>query len=170
MQLHGNITINGKLYSKGTDVSWYLIYPFFLFHMLAFGASGFLIAYADKHTPVAFLYVHGGLAILVYTVFYVAIFGLDEVKWMFINAGLGLLGIYCQIGWLMSLFGRKIGDYPFYVHIIPFMYFVLYTFLIRHAILDITRSRENEQRKKVVEYLYIAISVAIYGGFHLMGM
>ena len=126
------------------------------------------MAYSGGQVPVPFLYVHGGLAIVVYTGFYIAIFGLDDVKWMFINAGLGLLGIYSQIGWLLSMFGRKIGDYPFYIHVIPFMYFVLYTFLIRHAILDITQSRDNEPRKKTVEYLYIAISIAVYVGSYLL--
>ena len=105
---------------------------------------------------------HGGFAIAIYTVFYLAIFGLDEVKWMFINAGLGLLGIYSQIGWLLSLFGRNIDDYPIYVHVVPFLYYVLYTFLLRHAILDITQSREDEQKKTMVEYVYIVVSVAIY--------
>ena len=60
--------------------------------------------------------MHGGIAIVVYTVFYLAIFGLDEVKWMFINGGLGVLGIYSQIGWILGLFGRKISDYPVHVH------------------------------------------------------
>jgi hypothetical protein len=93
---------------------------------------------------------------------YLAIFGRDEVKWMFINAFLGLLGIYSQIGWLLSLFGKKIGDYPFYVHVIPFLYFVLYTFLLRHAVIDITRSRENPRRRNLIENCYIAISIAVY--------
>jgi len=162
MKLHGNITINNQTYAKGTDIPWYKVYPFFLVHMLLFGGSGFLMAYCDSPPSVPFLYAHGGFAIAVYTIFYLAIFGLDEVKWMFINAGLGLLGIYSQMGWLLSLFGKNIGDYPVYVHVIPFLYFVLYTFLIRHAILDITQSREDEQKKKSVEYAYIAISVAIY--------
>ena len=120
------------------------------------------MAYFDKGAPVLFLYVHGGLAILIYTVFYLAIFGRDEVKWMFINSGLGFLCIYSQIGWLLSLFGKKVSDYPVYIHVIPFLYFVLYTFLIRHALLDITRSREDNKKKKRVEYGYIAISVGIY--------
>jgi hypothetical protein len=164
MKLHGNITINRRFYAKGEDVPWLKIYPLFLLHMLVFGGSGFAIAYLTPFPEMApfFLYVHGGFAIAVYTVFYLRIFGLDEVKWMFINAGLGLLGIYSQIGWLLSLFDRNIGDYPVFVHVIPFLYFVLYTFLIRHAILDITQSREDEQKKKSVEYAYIAISVAIY--------
>jgi hypothetical protein len=132
--------------------------------MLAFGGSGFLMAYSSNGTldAVLFLYMHGGFAIAVYTLFYLMVFGLDEVKWMFINAGLGLLGIYTQIGWLLNLFGKNIHDYPFYIHVVPFLYFVLYTFLLRHAILDLTQSRENEKQKKIVEYLYIAASASIY--------
>jgi hypothetical protein len=162
MKLQSNISINNQTYAKGTDIPWYKIYPFFLLHMLMFGGSGFLMAYANDPPHVLFLYAHGGFAITVYTAFYLSIFGRDEVKWMFINALLGLLGIYSQIGWLLSLFGKKIGDYPFYVHVIPFLYFVLYTFLIRHAVMDITQARECPQKKKLVENSYIAISVAVY--------
>lgn len=162
MKLQGEITVNGQKYAKGTEIPWFKIYPFFLVHMLMFGGSGFFMAYGAKNVPVIFLYAHGGIAISAYTIFYLAIFGRDEVKWMFINAGLGLLGIYCQIGWLLSLLGKNIHDYPFYVHVIPFLYYVLYTFLIRHAVLDLSQSRENPERKKLVENLYVAISVAFY--------
>jgi len=168
MKLKSNIKINKRTYAKGTDISWYVIYPFFLVHMLAFGGSGFLMAYSSPGTPLYFLYAHGGFAILIYTVFYIAIFGRDEVKWMFINSGLGLLGIYSQIGWLLSLFGKKASDYPIYVHVIPFLYFVLYTFLIRHAVLDLMKAREDETRKKRVEYGYVATSVAIYAISYLL--
>lgn len=162
MKLHGSISIGNKAYAKGDTIPWYMIYPFFLVHMLVFGVSGFVMAYAASRPPMAFICFHGGLAILVYTVFYISIFGLDEVKWMFINAALGLLGIYSQIGWLLSLFGKKIGDYPVYVHVVPFLYFVLYTFLIRQVILDLTQAREDNTRKQIVEYGYVAASVAFY--------
>ncbi|NOY69905.1 MAG: hypothetical protein GXP53_10555 [Deltaproteobacteria bacterium] len=162
MKVHGNISINNKTYVKGANIPWHQIYPFFLIHMLVFGGSGFFLAYGDGRPDVFLLFIHGGFAIIIYTVFYLVIFGCDEVKWMFINAALGLLGIYTQIDWLLSLFGRRADDYPIYVHVIPFLYFVLYTFLIRHAVLDITQSREDSNRKKRVEYGYIAISVAIY--------
>ena len=161
MKLNGKISINGRTYAKGEEVPWHKIYPLFLFHMLMFGGAGFLIAYAPKQPDILFLYMHGGFAILLYTVFYLVIFGLDDVKWMFINAGLGLLGIYTQIGWILSLFGRKVGDYPLKVHVIPFLYYVLYTFLLRHALLDFTRAREDEEKKKKVEYSYIAASALI---------
>ena len=162
MKLQGTISINNQTYAKGTDIPWHKVYPFFLLHMLVFGGSGFLMAYANSRPPVLFLYLHGGFAITIYTLFYLTMFGRDEVKWMFLNAFLGLLGIYTQIGWLLSLFGKKIGDYPFYVHVIPFLYFVLYTFLLRQAIMDITQSRDDPAKKKRIENWYIAISVAVY--------
>lgn len=162
MKLHSDIRINGKHFKKGDNISGLVIYPFFLIHMLAFGASGFFLAYNDLNTPVQFLYMHGGFAILIYTIFYLAIFGVDKVKWMFINGALGLLGIYSQIDWILSLFDREVSDFPWHVHVIPFLYFVLYTFLIRQMLLDLTKSRDNEKRKKFVERSYIAASVVIY--------
>jgi hypothetical protein len=161
MRLHGTLTITGRTYAAGTEVPWTRIYPFFLLHMLVFGGSGFLMAYGTHHVPLVFLYLHGGFAILIYALFYVAIFGVDEVKWMFINAGLGVLGIYAQVGWLLSWFGKRIEDYPVSVHVVPFLYFVLYTFLLRHALLDLTGSRDDPPRRKAVEYAYIAVSVLI---------
>lgn len=168
MKLHGAITINNKKYPKGSDIPWYQIYPFFMLHMLAFGGSGFLMAYGPKHPPTGFLYMHGGIAIAVYTAFYLAIFGFDEVKWMFINSFLGLLGIYSQIGWILALFGRKIEDYPLSVHLIPFLYFILYTFLLRQAALDITGARDDPGKQKQVEYGYVGISLIGYVGSYLM--
>jgi hypothetical protein len=162
MKLHGEITINGRRYTKGSEVPWQTIYPFFLLHMLAFGGSGFFMAYAADHIPLFGIYAHGGIAILVYTGFYLIIFGRDEVKWMFINAALGCLGIYTQIDWILSLFGKTISDYPFYLHVIPFLYFILYTFLLRQAVLDLFRARDNEVRKNLVEYGYIILSVLFY--------
>jgi hypothetical protein len=145
--------------AEGFHSKW--IYPFFLLHMLMFGGSGFLMAYAQERPDIFFLYLHGGIAILVYTVFYVAIFGRDEVKWMFINAALGVLGIYGQMGWLLSLFGKRIGDYPLSVHVIPGLYFVLYTFLLRHAVLDLAGARDDEAKKRTVEYSYVVVSVLL---------
>ncbi|MBI4350375.1 MAG: hypothetical protein HY550_02950 [Elusimicrobia bacterium] len=169
MKLHRGLSINGKEYPAGSEVPWYQIYPFFLFHMLMFGGSGFLMAYMDGGPPHVFLYLHGGLAIFIYTVFYLSIFGADEVKWMFINAGLGALGIYTQMGWLLAPFGKKLGDYPFSRHIIPFLYYVLYTFLLRQALLDLGGAREDGGRKKVVENGYIVLSLAASAACFALG-
>jgi hypothetical protein len=160
MKLHSSLTVNGRAYASGDEIPGVFVYPFFLIHMLAFGVSGFVLAYSGA--PVMFLYMHGGIAILVYTIFYLAIFGRDEVKWMFINAGLGLLGIVTQIDWVLSLFGKRVADYPPYVHIVPFLYFVLYTFLIRHAVLDLLGARDDDTKQTRVQYAYIGASVAVY--------
>ena len=162
MKLHGNLQIGGKSYKKGDTVPVLFIYPFFLFHMAMFGMAGFFMAYGAKNVSVFFLYMHGGIAILVYTVFYFTIFGRDEVKWMFINAGLSVFAIYSQIDWLLFLFGKRVSDFPWYIHVIPFMYMVLYTFLIRQAVIDLTASRDNLQRRKLVESIYVIVSVVVY--------
>lgn len=161
MKLRSGLTINNKFYPKGSHISWFMIYPFFMVHMLMFGGSGFFLAYGDD-TDVFFLYMHGGIAIFVYIIFYFAIFGIDQVRWMFTNAGLGFLGIYSEIDWILSWFNKHVEDFPWYVHVIPFLYYILYTFLLRQALIDITGSRNNADRMKVINYLYVTVSLVFY--------
>ena len=156
------IYINGKPVQNPAAAKWF-IYPFFGIHMLMFGLSGFLMAYGSNAPAVGFMYLHGGIAILVYLVFYVSIFGRDEIKWMAINAMLGVLGIYSQIGWILARFGKHIDDYPWYVHVTPFLYYVLYTFLLRQFLLDATRSRDNPTRRAWVNNAYVTLSLVVYG-------
>ena len=141
---------------------WF-IYPFFGIHMLMFGLSGFVMAYATQRPELLFMYLHGGIAIAVYLAFYLAIFGRDEVQWMLINACLGVLGIYSQVGWILARFGKRIDDYPWYVHVTPFVYYVLYTFLLRQFLLDLTHSRVDPRRKRVVDAAYVLGSLLVYG-------
>jgi len=140
------------------------IYPFFGIHMLMFGLSGFFMAYSSSRPDLLFIYMHGGIAIVVYLAFYLAIFGRDEVKWMLINAALGVLGIYSQVGWLLARFGKRIDDYPWYVHVTPFLYYMLYTFLLRQFLIDVTRSRDNPARRALVNNAYVAVSLLVYLG------
>ena len=100
-------------------------------------------------------------------VFYLVIFGRDEVKWMLINAALGILGIYSQIGWILAKFGKDIDNYRWNVHVVPFLYYILYTFLLRQFLLDLTRSRDNPGRRKLVDAVYVVGSLLVYGGFLL---
>lgn len=169
MKIRGGIRINGQQYEAGAEIPWYRVYPFFLVHMLMFGGSGFLMAYSASPAPLFFIYLHGGFAILVYTLFYLTIFGLDEVKWMFINAGLGLVAIYTQVAWLLSLFGKRIEDYPASSHVIPFLYYVLYTFLLRNALLDIFGARDDEGRRLLVDRGYVALSLLLSAASFFLG-
>jgi hypothetical protein len=166
MKMHGSVTFNGRPYSSGDEIPAAFVYPFFLIHMLAFGGAGFVMAYSG--VPIEIVFMQGGIAILVYVIFYLVIFGLDEVKWMFINAGLGLLGIVSQINWLLSLFGKHVADYPAYVHIIPVLYFVLYTFLIRHAVVDLFGVRDDEAKRSKAELGYIGATLAFYLFTHML--
>jgi len=168
MKLHGELSVNGKSYKKGDDVHWLCIYPFFFVHMGMFGLSGFFLAYADKESPTFFLFLHGGFAIFIYTIFYKTIFGMESIKWMFINGALGLFGIYSELDWILSLFGTEIGDYPPYTHIIPFLYYILYTFLLRQAFLDFTRSRDDAEKQRRAERKYIIISMVVYAIFYVI--
>lgn len=145
------------------------IYLFFGVHMLMFGLSGFYLAYSQDGPDVLFQYMFGGFAIFVYLVFYVVIFGIDQVKWLLINAALGILGIYAQIGRILDRFGKDIDAYPWYVHVVPFLYYVLYTFLLRQCLLDATGSRDNPRRRAWVERIYVAGSLLLYGWMLLRG-
>jgi hypothetical protein len=85
-----------------------------------------------------------------------------------INAGLGVFGIYSEMNWLLSFFGKSMDAYPVTVHIVPFVYYVLYTFLLRQAVLDATGSRSDEARRTIVNRCYVGASLLIYGGIYLL--
>lgn len=140
-----------------------VLYAFFGVHMLMFGLSGFFMAYGSSSPDLFFLYMHGGIAIFVYMMFYTTIFGREQVKWMLINAALGLFGIYAQIGWILERFDKRIADYSWATHVVPFLYYVLYTFLLRQFLIDVTRSRKNPQRRALVDAAYVVVSVIAYG-------
>ena len=146
-----------------TDHAKRFIYPFFGAHMLMFGLSGFVLAYMEGGGDLGALYMHGGIAIFVYIIFYVVIFGRGAVAWMLINAGLGILGIYAQIGWILERFGKRIEDYSWQVHLVPFLYYVLYTFLLHQFLLDVTRSRDNPRRRAMTDAAYVVASLVVYG-------
>ena len=162
MKLKSAMSVGGKNYVAGDKAPMFFIYPFFLFHMAMFGLSGFFMAYGGKEVDLAFLYLHGGIAISVYLVFYLAIFGRDEVKWMLINAGLGLLGIWAEIDTILGWFGKTLDQFSPWVHVTPFLYYVLYTFLLRQLLIDVTGSRDKPTRKRAVEAVYVTASLILY--------
>lgn len=142
------------------------IYPFFLLHMFFFGGSGFMLAYFTD-VPLIVLFIHGGIAIFVYLLFYTGFFGIDAIKWMFINAALGTFGIYSELRFLLlHHFDKDIADYSIITHIIPFTYYVLYTFLLYQAVLSFSGAHNHPNRKTFVEIAYVAISLLIYSRFY----
>ena len=81
---------------------------------------------------------------------------------MFINAALGLFGIYAQIDWILSMFGKSADDFPVSVHVIPFLYYILYTFLLYQLVLHLSGAHRHPGRKSLVEAIYVVASLAIY--------
>lgn len=138
-----------------------IMYIFFLLHMALFGISGFVLAYFVSGVDSSLLYIHGGVAISVYLIFYLYIFGVDAVTWMFINAGLGIFALYSQIGWILGLFGKNIGDFPITVHVIPFLYFILYIFLIRQIFIDFSGARKYPGRLPTANVSYVVASIVV---------
>ena len=128
--------------------------------MLMFGGAGFFLAYGPG-ADFGFNVLFSGFALVIYMVFYLTIFGLDEIKWLIINSALGLLGIVSQLDWILAIFGKSISDYPKSVHVIPFIYYVLYTFLLRRAVLHIFKANSGP-RARIVDIAYVVISMLIY--------
>jgi hypothetical protein len=164
MKIHHHLTINGKSYRKGDSIPW-VIYPFFLIHIAIFGFPVFAGAYLPNSIVIEtliFYHILGSFAALVYVVFYEAMFGRDAVKWMFIDGALSSFGIYSVVGAWLEMIGRDINNYPLYLHILPFLFYILYTFMIRQAFLDLTKSRDDKARRRMAEGIYVGISLAIY--------
>ncbi|SDK63404.1 hypothetical protein [Microbulbifer yueqingensis] len=144
------------------------LYPFFLFHMGVFGGIAFYQAYFSNEPSFSVIYVFGGFGIYCYLLFYKLIFGRDAVRWMFINAALGIWGIYNELGLLLGFTGRSLADYSVVHHLVPFTYYVLYTFLLRQAVIDLCGARNDEARRRRVEHAYIAISLLVYTALYFL--
>ena len=162
MKLKCDWRLKGKHYKAGEEVPAKEVFPLFLINMFFFGGGGFLLAYYSPDTPIAFVYFMGGLGIFVYVNFHIAIFGWDAVKWMFINAGLGIFGIYSELRVVLKYFDKNIADFAWYVHVIPFTYYVLFTFLLYQAVLVMFAADQSPVRKKNIESGYIIVSLLIY--------
>lgn len=167
IKLHKDLTMNGKVYKAGESVPWYMVYPFFIFHMGIFGASGFFMAYGSD-VELSFLFMHGGIAILVYLVFYLAIFGKETVRWLLIDSLLGVFGLVAQLGWILALFDKTLADYSVARHIIPFCYYVLYTFLLHRAVLDWGGGTQDPAKRTSLNVYYVGFSLLLYGTLALV--
>lgn len=162
MEIYSDVTIAGHKYKKGDSFSWIAVYPTMLFIVLVYTATNFFLVYHAPTPSILTLYFVGLLTGSGFVLIYYSIFGPDDVKWMFINALLGGLGIYTQLEWVLSLINVNPDKFPWPFHVVPFAFIVLLTFLLRQAFLDLFSARENETRGKVVDFGYVVITVVIY--------
>jgi hypothetical protein len=169
VKLHCEFThLNGKTYLPGDDVPWVYIYPFFLFQMLGFGGPTFYFAYAGDGSDAMIGLAVALISTPIYLIFYRGIFGREEVRWIFINGALGILGIAAEVRWLLSLAGKQFDDYPWIAHIGPFMFYMMCTFLLRHAALDLLDARSKPELTASVERHYVLVSLLVYCGSLLL--
>jgi hypothetical protein len=162
MRIHGHITLGKRRFEPGDEVSALDVYPFFFLFLLVPGAGTFALAYGSETPDVGSAYAVGIFIVCFFLVGYLTIFGRDEVKWMLINAALGIFGIFGQISWVMStFFFKSIDDFPWYVHAMPVLVYVLFTFLVRQALLDLLGGRDNEARARAAATLHVVVSVAL---------
>ena len=80
---------------------------------------------------------------------------------MFLNALFGLLRKGVQVGWLLSLFDRDSSTCPLSVYVTPFLFFLLYSFLMRRAVLDLINSLDDPARRKTMKKRYIGVTLAV---------
>ncbi len=130
------------------------IYPFFLVHMGMFWGSWFLLAYFADNTPYSMALLHWWVAISVYLVFYLLIFGVWRVRDMFINAIIWCVWIYAWMWDIVSFFGKDINSFDWYWHLIPSIYFVLYTFLLRNILKDSALLFSKKYGEQVWDYIF----------------
>lgn len=141
----------------------------YLVHLSFFAFGGFIFAYLEGPPNMYVLYGGLGIVIAVYIYwFYRDIFGREEVHWMFINAALGLFGIYAQIDWILSWFDKSASDYPLQVHVIPFMFYVLYTFLLYHFVTSFGGPGEKQGNSRAGQVKYVVWSIVIYTAIYLL--
>ena len=161
MKLIKPMQVNGIYWPKGTEVLWSDVYGIFVIHIFVNGIGIFVMAYNDEPGAVIPLYLFGLFTIPMYLHYYVKIFGFDEIKWMMINGALGGLSVYCQLDLFLSLFGLSVYNYPLFVNVLPASYFVIYTFLLRQAVLDLTEARDDKVKRRRVEFMFVIISVLV---------
>jgi len=129
-----------------------------------FGGSSFALAYFSE-VNLTVVYLHGGFSACVFFLSYNSIFGIDEVKWMLIDAFLGVFGLYSEI---LSWAGREISSFPVQVHVVPFMHYVLYTSWLRQVVIEVANCRPDKDRGEKVSCVYLALSLGFYSFIFLV--
>ena len=143
------------------------IYLFFLADMAGFGTLTFYLTY---HQQQGESYMVGAMLVIIYVLFYLMLFGADDVLWLFIN---GLLGALMVRSWLEtlatpfipppSMLGHGIitdfDGFPVVRHILPGAVFLMYQFMLRNFLIDALGARFNPRRKRYVGWLFVVVSV-----------
>lgn len=136
------LTFTEKWTIKSLPLWWrVLTYMFFIIHGLWFWTATFEITYWTHDFWWGLLF--WGFATMIYMVFYMNFWGVEKIKNMFIW---GLLWVIQTYAWLELIASNFINQYstnfhsfemfPLYYHIIPSMFFIMITFLLKNLIAE----------------------------------
>jgi hypothetical protein len=155
-----------KIKNPVTTISPIFFYIFFLFHSWIFAISWFMIFYTGQMPLFGFL--HWWIAIFVYLSLYSAVFWKEEIRNMLIGALIWALQIY---SWLELIWSSLINEtwyyktfasMPLYYHIVPGLYFIMYTFLLKNAMIDLIWARNNPERSNIANWTFYIISLLFF--------
>lgn len=166
MKIYRTFDFGDDVFYKGQEVAWYNIYPSMV---ITFGVWFFVtigIAY-NSEEPIPMVYYFGGSWAVLFSYFSFCMFGPEALKWLFINIALGSIGVFVQIGWYLAYFGKSFSDYPFGIHAIIALLYILGAFLIRNLFIDMVKAREIKSRQKIADNLYIYLVLLIDVVFYL---
>lgn len=163
MKLKTDIYSGQKIYRKGDELPWVKVYGSFIIYVLVIAPVIFNETYVQRDINLGYFLLLGGFLPLIYLLFYRSVFGIEEVRWIFINSILGIFGTFAELNWLLKyLYEKQISDFPFYYHIVPIIHYILLTYVLRQAVIDTFRARDNEKRRIYVNILYVIFSILIY--------
>lgn len=115
---------------------------FFLIHTLWFAAWTFVITYEWRWDSLSGSFMFWWFAVFVYLIFYVKILPKETLKSLFIWYILWLLQTYAWLEVIVPVFMnhsvyKSFSDIPLYYHIIPSIFFIMLTFLLKNLIIRI---------------------------------
>ncbi|MFZ2718309.1 MAG: hypothetical protein WAZ12_00735 [Candidatus Absconditicoccaceae bacterium] len=127
-----------KLHRKNNYITSYKFYILISILIIIFSSLGFYLTYFENKLIIS--YIMSSLYILFFLMFYFLAFGRDKIKRMFITSLIGISSIYSQLSNILKYFDKNINEFSWIYHIIPGIYFILFSFLLRRALVDICRS------------------------------
>jgi hypothetical protein len=131
-----------------------IIYPFFLLHMLCFWFVWFNLSYFQEWIEYSSVFGFWLMSIIIYLVFYLVFFWIWKIKDMFINAIVWSISIYAWMWDILFFFGEDISSFNRYWHIVPWIYFVMYTFLLRNLLKDLFLFFNKKHWEKIWDYIF----------------
>lgn len=135
----------------------------------------FFSFYSDKHLTGLENDQYTGMiisiiGIAICTSVYYIFFKFDNLKWLFKNTLIGIIGIWFELGLILTLMGKDIYDYPFYCHIIPIWFYAIYISVIRINRIDRANARRDKKQKVKIENKITRRTLVVHAIFFVISL